>query len=167
MRTNCKMTFALIPIMSLEVDRQYFLKSLERPSTFRPLSSWLPCTTKGVRHVYLHLSSTCMATQGGAVSQLFIVCLQLLLDSQERNWFIRFFFPTHLPKPHSKSCQWQLQVHTSSLKDTFVAADLCVVTTGVIGTARACDYGSSNSNLIGRTSTNHSQKLLPSQWNQL
>jgi hypothetical protein len=30
-------------------------------------------------HVYLHLSSTCMATQGGAVSQLLRVCYQFLL----------------------------------------------------------------------------------------
>ena len=101
-----------------------------------------------VKHVFLHLSSTCMATQGGAASQFFIVCLQLLLDSEVRNWFTRFFSSTYLPKPHSKSCQWQPQVHTSS-KHTFVAAaDLCVVTTGVIWLARAGDFNLSNSDLL-------------------
>ena len=44
-----------------------------------------------MRHVYLHLSSTCMATQGGAVSPFFSVCIQLFLDYKERNWLIRFF----------------------------------------------------------------------------
>ena len=102
----------------------------------------------GVRCVFLHLSSTCMATQGGAASQFFIVCLQLLLDSEVRNWFTRFFSSTYLPKPHSKSCQWQPQVHTSS-KHTFVAAaDLCFVTTGVIWMARAGDFNLSNSDLL-------------------
>ena len=80
-----------------------------------------------VKHVFLHLSSTCTATQGGAASQFFIVCLQLLLDCKKWNWFSRFFSSAYLPKFHSKSCQWQPQVHTS-LKHTFVAADLCVVT---------------------------------------
>ena len=41
--------------------------------------------------MYLHLSSTCIATQGGAVSPFFSVCIQLFLDYKEQNWLIRFF----------------------------------------------------------------------------
>ena len=40
---------------------------------------------------YLHLSSRCIATQGGAASPFFRVCIQLLLNCKERNWLICFF----------------------------------------------------------------------------
>ena len=47
-------------------------------------SEWPSCTTKAIRHIYLHLSSTSMATQGGAVSQLFCLFSPFLVDEQER-----------------------------------------------------------------------------------
>ena len=43
-------------------------------------------------HFYLHLSSTCIATQGGADSPFFRVCIQLLLSYKERIGLIRFLF---------------------------------------------------------------------------
>ena len=50
------------------------------------------CTTKGVGHVYLHSSSTCMATQGGAVSQFLWLFSPFLQDNKERLYFFRFCF---------------------------------------------------------------------------
>ena len=43
-------------------------------------------------HVYLHLSSTCMATQGGAVSQFLWLFSPFLQDNKERLYFFRFCF---------------------------------------------------------------------------
>ena len=45
--------------------------------------------------------------------------------------FSGFAFVRHLPKPLSKSCQWQSQFHLS-LKHVFEAAGLCVARTHVI-----------------------------------
>ena len=53
----------------------------------------------------------------------------------------------HLPKPLSNRCQWQPQVHMS-LKPTFVAADVCVVTTRLGLEARAWDLKLSSSDLL-------------------
>ena len=45
-----------------------------------------------VAYFYVHLSSRCIATQGGAASPFFRVCIQLLLSYKQRNGLIRFLF---------------------------------------------------------------------------
>ena len=57
-----------------------------------PFKLTVSCTTKHVRHVYLHLSSTCTATQGGAVGQLFCLFSPFWVDEKQRVQFFRFCF---------------------------------------------------------------------------
>ena len=57
-----------------------------------PFNLSVPCTTEGVRHVYLHLSSTCTATQGGAVSQFLCLFSPFWVDEKQRIQFSRFCF---------------------------------------------------------------------------
>ena len=81
-----------------------------------PFCSWL-------KTIFLiHLSSPSRATPGGAVSQFFCVFSPFLVDEKQQTWFFLVFFSLrHLPKPLSKSCQWQSQFHLC-LKHIFVAA---------------------------------------------
>ena len=57
-----------------------------------PFNLTVPCTTEGGRHVYLHLSWTCTATQGGAVSQFFYLFSPFWVDEKQRIQFFRFRF---------------------------------------------------------------------------
>ena len=66
------------------------------------------------------------------------------ITGNEIDWSVFFLSTRHLPKPLSNSCECQPQVHMS-LKPTFVAADVSVVTTRVIGLARAWELRLSNS----------------------
>ena len=68
------------------------------------------------------------------------------------DWSVFYLSMRHLPKPLSNSCQWQPQVHMS-LKHTFLAADVCVVTTRLIWMARAWDLTLSNSDLFREQQT--------------
>ena len=62
--------------------------------------------------------------------------------------FSGFVFARHLPKPLSKSCQWQSQFHLS-LKHIFEAAGLCVARTHVMYWPSICAHRLSYSDPIG------------------
>ena len=49
-------------------------------------------TTKATGPFYLHLSWACIATQGGAVSQLFCLFAPFLVDGKQRSYFFLFCF---------------------------------------------------------------------------
>ena len=57
-----------------------------------PFNLTVPCTTEGVRRVYLHLSWTCTATQGGAVSQFFYLFSPFWVDERQGIQFFWFCF---------------------------------------------------------------------------
>ena len=62
-------------------------------------------TVETRRRHYLYLSSTWIATQGGAVSQFFCLFSLLLVDDKKRTYFFRFSFFRHFSKLLFKTCQ--------------------------------------------------------------
>ena len=138
--------FLIIDDRSLFNYEQWWMgNSLSGLSHVISISIW-------VQHVQQHKVALIVHFSGFASSCWWVT-------RNEMDWSVFYFSMRHLPKPFSISCQWQPQVH-SSLKHTFVAADVCVVTTRLIWMARAWDLTLSNSDLLGTDWLNRKVRLL-------
>ena len=89
-------------LLNHDDETQFRILSVKPISSFSAFDHWWSLTVQlwavmdggivWVAYLYLHLSSTCIATQGGADSPFFRVCIQLLLSYKQQNGLIGVLF---------------------------------------------------------------------------